>query len=127
MKYICKKISGVPYGKDKARGRTNAPAQWSQAIRDQTKDIPPVEDACILKITFLLPPDKFPKDFPHGPDLDNLLKRFMDALNETIFEKTRGGDSCVISLDVMKTEVASEAEAGAMLEVLPVSITQPVT
>ncbi len=127
MKYICKKISGVPYSKSKAKGRVNAPAQWSQEIRDQTKELPPVKYACILKITFLLPPNKFPKDFPYGPDLDNLLKRFMDALNETIFKETPGGDSCVVSLNVMKTRVESEAEAGAMLEVLPVSITQLIT
>lgn len=25
-----------------------------------------------MKITFLLPADKFPTDFPYGPDLDNL-------------------------------------------------------
>lgn len=75
-----------------------------------------------MKVTFLLPPDKFPKDFPYGPDLDNLLKRFMDALNETIFSETQGKDSCVVMLTVMKTRAASNQEAGAHLEILPVSV-----
>ena len=75
-----------------------------------------------MKVTFLLPPDKFPSDFPYGPDLDNLLKRFMDALNHTIFSGTHGGDSCVVMLTVMKTKVATSIEAGVHLEVLPVSV-----
>lgn len=78
-----------------------------------------------MKVTFLLPPNKFPSDFPHGPDLDNLLKRFMDALNDTVFSDTPGGDSCVVMLTVMKTKVSSDAEAGVHLEVLPVSVAQP--
>ena len=122
MKYICQKISGVPYGKFKKRGLVDAPEGWTQQIIDQTKLLPKVREACVLKVTFLLPPNKFPTDFPYGPDLDNLLKRFLDALNKTIFSETQGGDSCIVSLNVMKTKVDSEDMAGAILEVLPVSI-----
>ena len=46
----------------------------------------------------------------------------MDALNDTIFSATAGGDSCVVMLTVMKTKVQSLAESGAHLEVLPVSV-----
>ncbi len=123
MTYICQKIKGVPYSKHKRRGRVYAPAEWTQKIIDQTKDLPKVKEACVLNVTFLLPPDKFPTDFPYGPDLDNLLKRFLDALNKTIFCETPGTDSCVVSLNVMKTKVELENVAGALLEVLPVSIT----
>jgi Holliday junction resolvase RusA-like endonuclease len=70
----------------------------------------------------MLPPNKLPKDLPYGPDLDNLMKRLADALNETIFSETEGKDSCVIELNVMKTRVESENEAGALLEVLPIKI-----
>ena len=66
--------------------------------------------------------DKYPPDFPYGPDLDNLMKRFCDALNTIIFSNTRGKDSCIIEMSVMKTKVNSETEAGALLEVLPISI-----
>jgi len=123
MKHIYKKISGIPYGKFKTRGQKNALKDWTEDVIKQTQNLPKVREACILRVTFLLPPEKFPSDFPYGPDLDNLLKRFLDALNETIFENTPGGDSCVISLNVMKTKVDSSKEAGAILEGLPLTVT----
>ena len=122
MNYIQLNISGIPFGKIKRRGDKDAPEKWTQNIIEKTKFLPKVKDACILKVTFLLPPNKFPKDFPYGPDLDNLIKRFNDALNETIFSETEGKDSCVIELNVMKTRVEKESEAGAYIEVLPVKI-----
>ena len=122
MSYINLHISGVPYSRNKSRGNTDAADQWSEQVKNQTAALPRVKEACAVKVTFLLPPDKFPHDFPYGPDLDNLLKRFMDALNGTIFSETPGGDSCAIMLTVIKTRVASVKEAGAHLEVLPVSV-----
>jgi len=50
------------------------------------------------------------------------MKRFSDALNQTIFSETEGKDSCVVEMSVMKTRVDSESEAGAIIEVLPISI-----
>jgi Holliday junction resolvase RusA-like endonuclease len=123
MKHIYKKISGIPYGKFKTRGQKNALKDWTEEVIKQTQNLPKVREACILRVTFLLPPDKFPPDSPYGPDLDSLLKRLLDALNETIFKDTQGGDSCVVSLHVMKTKVESSKEAGAILEALPVTIT----
>jgi hypothetical protein len=120
--YINHLITGVPYPKDKASGDTGAPARWTAAIKDQTKGLPRVREACFAKITFFLPPNKFPRDVPYGPDLDNLLKRFMDALNGTVFADAPGRDSCIIALTAMKTRVESEDAAGAHLEILPVSL-----
>lgn len=125
MSYINHLIKGVPYSRNRNRGNLGAADQWSEQVIAQTADLPRVKEACVLKATFLLPPNKFPSDFPHGPDLDNLLKRFMDALNHTIFSETPGGDSCVVMLNVMKTKVLSETNAGVHLEVLPVSVAQP--
>jgi len=122
MRYVFVSISGVPYAKSKSGGDRQAPQRWTEAVIDQTKGLPQVSEACLLRTTFLLPPDKFPSDFPHGPDLDNLLKRLLDALNKTIFRDTPGGDSCVISLIAMKTRVESAEEAGVHLEILPISI-----
>lgn len=122
MKYISHKIVGVPYGKKKFKGDTEAPKRWTKAVIDQTKNLPKVAEACILRVTFLLPPNKFPKDLPYGPDLDNLMKCFSDALNQTIFSRTEGKDSCVVGMSVMKTKVESETEAGALIEVLPIRI-----
>ena|SRR2546422_1745212 len=123
MSYINHLIAGVPYGRFKRRGNIAAPAAWSEKIVQQTHDLPKVKQACVLKVTFLLPPDKYPTDLPYGPDLDNLLKRLLDALKRTIFSETQGQDSCVVLLHVMKTKVASEAKAGVHIEVLPISVT----
>lgn len=123
MRYINCLIRGVPYSHLKRRGKIAAPAAWSKTVVAQTRGLPRVKEACALKVTFLLPPDKFPADFPYGPDLDNLLKRLLDGLNKTIFSETRGRDSCVVLLHIMKTKVASPAEAGVHIEVLPITVT----
>jgi len=122
MKHISYKILGIPYGQNKTRGDTSAPEKWTQAVIDQTKHLTKVKEACIFHVTFLLPPNKFPLDLPYGSDLDNLVKRLLDALNETIFSEAEGKDSCVIEINAMKAKVDSDAEAGALIEVLPVRV-----
>ena len=120
--HIVCQIKGIPYPAKKTRGDKEGPSRWTDAIKEQTKHLPKVKDACILKITFLLLSDKFPNDLPYGPDLDNLVKRFCDALNETIFKDAEGKDSCVIELNVIKTRVESEDESGAFIEILPIMV-----
>lgn len=122
MSYLSVHISGVPYGKRKVRGDIDAPVRWTKAIIAQTRRLPKVSEACILKATFLLPPDKYPSDLPYGPDLDNLLKRLLDALGETVFSKTRGADSCIVSLTAMKTRASDSRRSGVHVEILPVSV-----
>ncbi len=122
LSYVSHFIRGVPFSKNKSRGNLDAPARWKASVIEQTLHQPRVTDACVLKATFLLPPDKFPTDLPYGSDLDNLLKLFLDALNETIFSEAKGKDSCVISMTVMKTMVPSNKEAGVHLEILPVKL-----
>jgi len=116
------KINGVPYSQLKSKGNKKAAEDWTRTIIEQTKNLGRVQKACIMNVTFCLPPDKFPKDFPYGPDIDNLLKRLLDALEETIFMKESGGDSCIISINAAKTRVESKEEAGAYLQVIPVEI-----
>lgn len=115
MSYISVMVRGVPYSRLKSRGDREAPKVWSRAIVEQARGLPCVKEACLVKITFLLPPHKFPSDFPYGPDLDNLIKRFMDALNETVFCEARGKDSCIVSMTVLKTRVASAPRPGRTL------------
>jgi len=98
-------IRGVPYPQQKRRGDLQAPKRWTDAVVEQTRHLPRVSEACFLKLTFLLPANKFPNDFPYGPDLDNLLKRTLDALRRTIFCDAKGGDSCVIAIVAMKAKV----------------------
>lgn len=123
MKCISVKIKGVPYGRNKSRGDKDAPGRWTDAVIEQTQGLPKINEACMLKVTFFLPPDKFPSDFPYGSDLDNLLKRFCDALNKTVFSESPGKDSCVINLTATKAKVNDIDAAGAYLEILPVSVT----
>jgi Holliday junction resolvase RusA-like endonuclease len=120
MKNVFLKISGIPYGKKKVRGNVGAPKAWSCAIIEQTKHLEKIKEPCVLYVVFYLPKNKYPKDLPHGSDLDNLLKRFFDALNETIFSGIEGKDSCVIELKVKKEQVGSDNEAGVLLKVAPV-------
>ncbi|MFH1877017.1 MAG: hypothetical protein ABH865_09025 [Candidatus Omnitrophota bacterium] len=122
MKIINLKISGIPYGQRKVFGNKEAPKQWAEEIIKQTQKLPKIKEACLMKVTFLLPLDKFPNDYPFGSDLDNLLKRFCDALSETIFSEAKGKDSCIISLNATKSKVENTMEAGALLEILPINI-----
>ena len=82
---------GIPYGKRKGRGDVGAPAKWAEAVVRQTRRLPKVDGPCMLRVTFLLPPDKFPADLPFGMDLDNLLKGFLDPLGETVFKNAPAG------------------------------------
>lgn len=113
-------INGVPYAQLKSRGDKRAPQRWTAAVIAQTSSLPKTTHPCLVRVTFRLPPNKFPADHPHGGDLDNLLKRFFDALVETVFSDAPGKDGIVISLEATKVKVASEAEAGADLEIIEI-------
>jgi Holliday junction resolvase RusA-like endonuclease len=65
-----------------------------------------------------LPSEKFPQDYPYGNDLDNLLKRLFDALNQTVFSNVPGNDSCVIAVEAEKVR-ARDDSSGAELEIIP--------
>ena len=122
MQHIYRKIRGIPYSQHKRRGNVDGLRVWTEAVVQQTQRLPRIRQACIAKITFLLPANKYPPNFPSGSDLDNLLKRFFDALNKTVFAEAPGKDSCVISLHVTKVRVKSDNKAGALLEILPVTL-----
>jgi Holliday junction resolvase RusA-like endonuclease len=111
-------IRGVPYAQDKVRGNVSAPTIWSAAVVEQTKHLPKLKGKCLLRVTFRLPPDKFPTDHPFGNDLDNLLKRFFDALDQTVFSEAPGQDGCVVALEASKAKVGSVEESGADLEII---------
>lgn len=120
MPYLRIKIFGIPYAKAKSGGDKQAPKHWTDRVVAATKDSPKVKDACLVRVTYLIPRKNIPKDFPYGTDIDNLNKRFLDALSQTIFSEAKGKDSCVIALEAMKVIVESDSDAGAALEVLPV-------
>jgi len=55
--------------------------------------------------TYLLPRSHVPTDYPFGTDLDNLNKRLLDALSQTVFSEAKGKDSCVVAMETMKVIV----------------------
>jgi hypothetical protein len=111
-------ITGEPFGKPYQGKRKDEPAKWDAKIQAATLNWPKVDNACLLRVSFLLPPDKFADPALLGPDLDNLLKRFLDALKTTVFAKP-SDDSFVVSIEAAKTRVGSISEAGAQLEIVP--------
>ena len=108
-------IEGVPYGQLKGKGDVNAPARWTQAVKQATINLPKVEGPCFMIVVFVLPENKYPSDLPYGPDLDNLMKRLFDALNKTIFSEVPGGDSSVVQLMVSKRRALLDEPTGARI------------
>jgi Holliday junction resolvase RusA-like endonuclease len=108
-------VKGVPYARSKTKGRLAAPAEWTDAVVTQTGHLAPFSEACELDVEFILPTDKFPSDFPHGMDLDNLLKRLLDALERTIFREAPGGDSIVTILSARKRKANLDEETGVRI------------
>jgi len=70
----------------------------------------------------MLPRSNIPTNFPYGTDLDNLNKRFLDGLCQTVFSDAPGKDSCVVVLETMKVIVEEGEETGAYIEILPIKV-----
>jgi Holliday junction resolvase RusA-like endonuclease len=113
-------ISGIPYGHSKPNGDKKALSRWTASVIKQTVHLPKILHPCLVRVTFRLPPDKFPKDHPYGSDLDNLLKRFFDALIETVFAEAPGKDGIVVSIEATKVKVGNREDAGADLEIIQI-------
>jgi len=121
MAHIRATITGIPYPRNKTRGNLDAPKEWTEAVVQNTAHLPKIKDACLLRITYMLPRSHIPMDYPFGTDLDNLNKRFLDGLCRTVFSDARGKDSCVVAMETMKVIVDTKEEAGAHIEILPIT------
>ena len=122
MAHIRATIPGIPYARRKSRGNLQAPKEWTEAVIKYTATLPKITEACLLRITYLLPRSHTPTNFPYGTDLDNLNKRFLDGLCKTVFSEARGHDSCVIAMETMKVIVEPGEETGAHIEILPIRV-----
>jgi len=105
-------IEGIPYGQRKVRGNIYAADKWTQVVKRATKNLPKVKGPVRMNLEFVLPEDKYPSDHPYGPDLDNLLKRLLDALNTTVFSKVPGMDGAVEQLIVSKRKAKGNEPMG---------------
>lgn len=112
-------IPGIPYAQQKTKGNLEAPEAWSQDVREATAKLTPLRDGPVqLNAFFLLPPDKYPADLPYGPDLDNLLKRLLDALSETVLRELPGRDSAIEAINVRKQRIQDANAAGLFLTLI---------
>jgi Holliday junction resolvase RusA-like endonuclease len=71
-----------------------------------------------VRVTFRLAENKFHDANPFGTDLDNLLKRFFDALAQTVFSEAPGRDACVVAVEAAKVLVPNPSESGVDGEII---------
>lgn len=112
-------IQHEPFAKAYTGRRPKAPHAYDQAVITATQQWPLVKNECQFRATFLLGPSKFSDSRFLGPDLDNLLKRLLDNLKQTIFHPPESDDSFIVSVDATKTKVSTNSEMGVFIEVIP--------
>jgi len=115
MPYIAYRVAGSPY----ARSRKAGSQSWVQSIVEATGHLPKVTGPCLLRLTFMLGPDKYDDQAPFGPDLDNLAKRFIDVLKHTVLAEAPGSDGCIVGIEAFKLPVDDESQAGVQFELIP--------
>lgn len=113
MEKIEFKIKGFPYPRlSRKRGRRSGPSEWREAIIEQSKAIPFISSPCSLSVDFILDKSQCPKDYPYGPDIDNLLKPVFDAFKHTFLKD-----------DSFITELIASKKIGRKRDDLGMSIT----
>jgi|SRR5712672_567331 len=112
------RVSGTPYPHLKATGNVAGVKVWSEKVIDRTKGLRKVSGPCLVRVTFRLTRDKFHDANPYGTDLDNLLKRFFDALGKTVFSEAPGKDACIVAIEAAKVLVQNPSESGVDGEII---------
>jgi Holliday junction resolvase RusA-like endonuclease len=113
------RVRGIPYPQTKSTGNVKGCTDWTQAIVEKTAGLKKITVPCLLRVTFRLSQDKFNEKNPFGTDLDNLLKRLLDALSQTVFSDAPGKDACVVSLEATKVLALNPNESGIDGEIIP--------
>jgi Holliday junction resolvase RusA-like endonuclease len=116
------RVRGIPYPQTKTTGNVHACAEWTEKIVEKTMNLKKVKGPCLLRVTFKLPQGKFNDANPFGTDIDNLLKRLLDALSRTVFSEAPGRDACVVSVDATKVLSVNPSEAGVDGEIIPIGV-----
>ena len=112
------RIPGVPYPHTKVTGNVEGGKKWTATIVEKTAKFPKINGPCLVRVTFKLSRDKFHDGSPFGTDLDNLLKRFLDALGQTVFSDAPGKDACVVAIEAAKVLVLNPQESGVDGEII---------
>jgi Holliday junction resolvase RusA-like endonuclease len=112
------RVRGVPYPQIKATGNVEGRKVWTEAIVKATQNLRKVKGPVLVRVTFKLSKEKFHEANPYGTDLDNLLKRFFDALGRTVFSDAPGKDACVAAIEAAKVLVQNPSESGVDGEII---------
>jgi Holliday junction resolvase RusA-like endonuclease len=112
------RVRGVPYPQVKATGNVDGRKVWTEAIVKATQNLRKIKGPVLVKVTFKLSKEKFHDANPYGTDLDNLLKRFFDALGRTVFSEAPGKDACVVAIEAAKVLVHNPSESGVDGEII---------
>ena len=115
------RVRGIPYPHLKSTGNVQGCADWTDKIVERTAGLKKIVGPCLLRVTFRLPQGKFNETNPFGTDLDNLLKRLLDALSQTVFSDAPGKDACVVSLEATKVLALNPNESGIDGEIIPMA------
>ncbi len=116
------KIRGIPYPHIKVTGNVEGRNKWTQTIVDKTSTLQKIKGPCLVRVTFRLSREKFHAVSPFGADIDNLLKRFLDALSRTVFSEAPGKDACVVAVEAAKVLVTNPSESGVDGEIIELAI-----
>ena len=116
------RVRGIPYPQTKTTGNVKGCTEWTDKIVEKTTNLKKITGPCLLRVTFKLPQVKFNETNPFGTDLDNLLKRLLDALSRTVFSDAPGKDACVVSVDAIKVLALNPSEAGVDGEIIPIGV-----
>jgi len=112
------RVRGVPYSQTKATGNVEGRKTWTDAIVKATQNLRKVTGPVLVRVTFKLSREKFHDANPYGTDLDNLLKRFLDALSKTVFVDAPGKDACIVAIEAAKVLVQNPSESGVDGEII---------
>lgn len=92
-----------------------AAERWTEVVKQTTAALPKVVRSVHIKLSFVLPKDKYPTNHPYGPDLDNLLKRLLDALNHTVLSEVEGNDGAIVRLAASKRKARRGEQTGVRM------------
>jgi Holliday junction resolvase RusA-like endonuclease len=112
------RVRGVPYPQAKASGNVEGRKAWTDAIVKATQKLEKIRGPVLVRVTFKLSREKCHDANPYGTDLDNLLKRFFDALGQTVFSDAPGKDACVVAIEATKVLVQNPTESGVDGEII---------
>ncbi len=110
-------IGGIAYPKPVSGNRAIEAEKWSKKLVENTINFRKVDGPCSLKVVFYLPPDRFEIGSPYGTDIDNLVKRLLDALNETVLSDVPGKDGCIMNIEAEKSVALKPSQLGVDIKI----------